>query len=150
PGFGEAGFAEEGVVPIRNCAAGVVPAGDVLELDFEDGALEAVKARVPADLIVIVAAAHSVLAQHAGALGDLVVVSGEHAGVSGRAEILGGVKAERGSVTKCSRGFAVRFGTPGLGSVFDQPEAVFGCDPGEGIPVRALPIKVDRQDGFGI
>jgi hypothetical protein len=55
-----------------------------LSLTVENGALEAVHARVPAHLVVVVAAAHAVLAQHLRALGQLVGIGGDHAGITRR------------------------------------------------------------------
>jgi len=48
------------VIAAGDGAAELIPSVDVLELDGEDGALEAVHAGVPADLVVVVAAAHAV------------------------------------------------------------------------------------------
>src|SRR3569833_2316758 len=107
---------------------GVVPARDVFEFDFEDGALEAVEAGVPSEFVVVVAAAHSVLAKHAGAFGDVVVTGGDDAGVSGGAEVLGGVEAEGSGVAEGAGGFAVPFGTPGLSGVFEDIEASVAAD----------------------
>ena len=67
---------KERMIALGHGAAGLVPAVDVLELDAENRALKAVHASVPAELVVIVAAAHAVLAQHAGALGHVVGVGG--------------------------------------------------------------------------
>ena len=71
---GESGIAEELVVAGGAVAALLVPLGQIAEFDFEDGGLDGVEAGVPADLVVEVAAAHAVGAQHAGAL---VVFGGE-------------------------------------------------------------------------
>ena len=111
----DAGFAEQGVVAFGDGAAGIVPAGDVLELDLEDGALKAIEPGVPADFVVMVAAAHSVLAEHAGAFGDLVVVGGDHAGVAGGAEVLGGIEAEGGGIAQRAGGLcrSIRLPRPG-------------------------------------
>ena len=102
-GFGQARGVKERVVTLGDGAAGLVPVVDVLELDLEDGALEAVHAGVPAQFVVVVAAAHAVLAQHAGALGQLVGVGGDHAGVAGGAEVLGGIEAEGGGIAQARR-----------------------------------------------
>src|ERR1019366_1624387 len=114
----------------------LIPAVDVAELDPEDCTLEAVHARVPADLVVIVAAAHAVLAQHLHALGQFVGVGGDHAGVSGCTQILGWIKAESGDVAKAAglapqrrrpvagdpAVYAVPLRAPGLGGVFNEFE----------------------------
>src|SRR5258708_565925 len=84
----QTGGLKKRVIPLGNGAAGIIPAGNVLELDLQDGALESVEARVPADLVVVIAAAHSVLAQHAGALGQRIAVGSDHPGVAGSPHIL--------------------------------------------------------------
>jgi hypothetical protein len=60
------------VVLFGDCAPGFVPALNILELDCEDGALEAVHAGVPANLVVVVAALHAVLAEHLYAIGQFI------------------------------------------------------------------------------
>ncbi len=69
--FGEARCAQEGVVAPRDCAPSLVPVFNMFELDLEDGSLEAIHAGVPAKLVVVVAAAHAVLAEHAGPFGEV-------------------------------------------------------------------------------
>src|ERR1039458_6981096 len=71
-GFDQSRGVKERVIALGHGAAELIPAADVLELDAENGALEAIHARVPAHLVVMVAAAHPMLAQHAGALGQFV------------------------------------------------------------------------------
>ena len=74
-------------------------------LTLKHGTLEPVQAGVPADFVVVVAAAHPVLAEHAGAFGDLIGVGGHHAGVAGGAEVLGGIEAEGGDIAEGAGGF---------------------------------------------
>ncbi len=124
-------------------AAGLVPAVDVLELDVENGALEAVHARVPADLVVVVAAAHAVLAQHLYPLGQFVGIGGDHAGVARGAQVLGGIKAEGGYIAQPAGFYAVPFRAPGLGGVFDQLQSVFPPKTGKSGPNR----RTGRKDG---
>ena len=71
-GFGKACRVKEGVVAAGGVVTGAGPALDEAEFDRENGSLEAVHAGVPADFVVIVAAAHAVLAEHFGTLGQLV------------------------------------------------------------------------------
>src|SRR5271166_932375 len=138
---------KEGVIAAGYGAAELVPAVDVLELDGEDGALEAVHAGVPADFVVVIAAAHSVLAQHAGALGDFIGVGGDHAGIARRAEIFCGIKAEGGGVTEGASMHAMRFGAPGLRRVFDELEIALFCDARKSREIGALAVEVDGEDG---
>ena len=62
------------VVPIGQPPPGLGPALEVLELDAQDGPLEAVHAIVEAELGVVVAAALGVVAQAPQPLGDRLVV----------------------------------------------------------------------------
>ena len=138
---------KERVIAAGDGAAELVPAVDVLELDGEDGALEAVHAGVPADFVVVVAAAHSVLAQHAGALGDFIGVGGDHAGVARGAEVLGGIKAEGGGIAESAGMNALPFGSPGLRGVFNELEIALFCDAGEGGEIGALAVEMDGENG---
>ena len=123
-GLDQSGGMKECVIAPGDGAAGMIPAVDVLELDAENRALEAVHAGVPADFVVVVAAAHAVLAQHPGTLGQLVGVGCDHAGVARRAQILGGIKAEGGRIAEAAGFYALPLRAPGLGGVFDELEPV--------------------------
>ncbi len=50
------------------------------------------------NLVVVVAAAHAVLAQHASAFGQVGGIGGDHAGVARGAQVLGGIEAEGGRI----------------------------------------------------
>ncbi len=99
-------------------------------------------------LVVVVAAAHSVLAQHAGALGEFVGVGRDHAGVARGAEVLGGIEAEGGGIAESACFYPLTIGAPGLGGVFDELEIALFGDAGEGGPVGALAVEVDGEDGL--
>ena len=118
-----------------------------LSLTDEDGALEAVHARVPAHLVVVVAAAHSVLAQHLHPLGQLVGVGRHHAGVARRAQVLGGIKAEGGGVAQRARFHSLPLRAPGLGGVFNQLQPMLLSKTGKGGPVGALAVEMHGQNG---
>ena len=139
-GFDQSRGMEERVIAAGDGAAELVPAVDVLELDGEDGALETVHAGVPADLVVVVAAAHSVLAQHAGALGDFIGVGGDHASIACSAEIFGGIKTEGGGIAERTRMHALPFCAPGLRGIFDELEVALFCDTGKGGEIGALAV----------
>jgi hypothetical protein len=62
--------------------------------DLKKGCLKTIHAGVPTHLVVVVAAAHAVLAQHARPLVQLIRVGGYHPGVAAGAQVLGGIKAE--------------------------------------------------------
>src|ERR1035441_1262634 len=88
--------AEELVVAGGAIAALLVPLGKVAQFDLENSSLDGVKAGVPADLIVVVAAGHAVGAQGARVGRELRVGLGEKAGVSEGGEVLCGGGAARG------------------------------------------------------
>ena len=71
----------------------------------------------------MVAAAHSVLAQHLHPLGHLIGVGRHQACVSGRAQVLGGIKAERSRIAQPACFHAIPFRAPGLGGVFNHGSA---------------------------
>ena len=121
-----------------------------LSLTREDCALKAVHARVPAEFVVVVAAAHSVIAQHAGALGQFVGVGRDHPRVSGGAQVLGGIKAEGRGIAQSACFYAIPLRAPGLGGVFNELDAVAFAEMPEGRPVGTLAVEVNGQDGFDI
>ena len=135
------------MVAAGDVVASVVPGVDVAELDGEDGALKAVHASVPADFVVVVAAAHAVLAEHSGALGEVAGIGGDHARVAGGAEVFGGIEAEGGDVAEGPGLDSAPLCAPGLGGVFNELEVALLRDAGEGGPVGALTEEVNRQDG---
>ena len=143
-GFGETGGMEEVGVAFGYLAAGIVPILNVVELDLENCALESIEAGVPSDFVVVVALAHAVLAQHAGALGQLVGIGGDHAGIARGTEILGGIKAEGGDMAERAGFHAMALGTPGLGCVFDQLETVFLGEARQRHPRRRIGRRGER------
>ena len=142
------GGAEELIVAGGEVAALLVPLGKVGEFDFEDGGLDGVEAGVPADFVVEVAALHAVGSEGAGVVVDGGGAGGDEAGVSEGAEILCGVEAEGRGVAEGSGGDFVPGGSEGLGCVFDEEELVAVLKGGEGVPVGALAVEVDGEDGF--
>ena len=62
---------KELIVPRSQFAALLVPLRQITQLHLENRRLEAVQPRVPANLVVIVAAAHAVGAQHPRMVVDL-------------------------------------------------------------------------------
>ena len=141
---------EELVVASGVVAALLVPPGEVAEFDLEDGGLDGVEAGVPADLVVIVAAAHAVGAEDAGVVVDGGGGGGDEAGVAHGAEIFCGVEAEGCGVAEGAGGGAVPGGSEGLGGVFDEEEVVVLFQGGECVPVGALAVEVDGEDGFDV
>ncbi len=120
PSLRQSRFGKQSVIARGQCAARLGPCANVFELHRQHRALESIHARVPAQLVVVVAAAHAVLAQHLHPLGKLVGIRGDHAGVAGRAQVLGGIKAECGDIAQAARLHAIPLGAPGLRGVFDD------------------------------
>jgi len=98
-------------------------------------------------LVVVVAAAHPVLAQHPGALRQFIRIGCNQSGVSSGAQVLGGIEAEGGNVAKPSGLHAIRLRAPGLCSILDQPQPMFPSEPRKRSPIGALAIEVHREDG---
>src|SRR5581483_10962715 len=117
-GLGNSRCVEEGVIVGGDGTTGVIPGGDVFELDLKDGALKTIEAGIPSEFVVVIAAAHAVLPEHSGAFGDLIVVGGDHASVACGTEIFGGVEAEGGGVPEIAGEFPLPLGAPGLGGIF--------------------------------
>ncbi len=96
-----------GVVVSRVLAALGVELVQFLQLGQADGRVHVGHAQVVAQFVVVIAAAHAVVAQHARFLGNGVVIGGEHAAL-GAGHILGGIQAE-GAGAERARAFAVEF-----------------------------------------
>src|ERR1017187_6548620 len=150
-GGGQPRGAEELVVAGGAIAAQLVPLRKVAQFDLENSSLDGVKAGVPADLIVVVAAGHAVGAQGARVGRELRAGRGEKAGVSEGGEVLGGVEAERGGGAEGACGAATPRCAEGLGGVLDQKKSRAVASYGsEGVPVGALAVEVDGQDGVDV
>ena len=133
----------------------MVPGGEVFEFDLEDGGLEGVEAGVPADFVVEVAATHAVGSEHAGALVNFRGRRCQEAGIAEGGEVFGGVEGEGGGVSEGSGGgegaVQVPGGSEGLGGVFDEEETGgLSFEGGEGVPIGALAVEVDGEDGFDL
>src|SRR4051794_26692592 len=85
-GLIDAGCTEERVIACGYSTARSVPAVDVFKLHLQNGTLEAVKPGVPSEFVVVIAATHSVLPQHSGTFGDLIIPGYDHAGIACGAE----------------------------------------------------------------
>ena len=138
------------VVAGGDVAALLVPAGEMAEFDFEDGGLEGVEAGVAANFVVVVAAAHAVGSEHAGALVDVCREGGDEACVSEGAEVFGGVEGEGCGVAEGSGGGSVPGGSEGLGCVFDEEEVEAVLEGVECVEVGALAVEVDGEDGADV
>jgi len=89
-------------------------------------------------------------AEDTGVVVDRGGGGGDEAGVAHGAEIFCGVEAEGGSVAESSGGDVVPGGSEGLGGVFDEYEVVVLLEGGERVPVGALAVEMDGEDGFDI
>ncbi len=110
-------------------------------------ALKTVHARIPADLVVIIAAAHAMLAQLFDPLGhssELVVTMPAS---PGGAQVLGRIKAESRGVSQ-SPAFAPSHSAPGLGCVLDQLEPAYLSQGGQKRSGRNIGRKMYREDSL--
>ena len=135
------------VISLRHRAPLLVPAVDVLQLHAENGSLEPVHARIPADLVVVVAAPHPVLAQHSQALGNLIGVGRHHAGIARRAQVLGGIEAERRHIAQSAGLPPLPLRAPRLGGILDELQSALSSKTSKTIPVDSLAVQMHRQNG---
>ena len=149
-GSGQVRLTQEFIIAGGVGVALLVPLRQIPQLHFEDGGLEAIETGVPSDLVVIVAAAHPVCAQDASVVVDCGRSSGDEAGVAHGAEIFCGVEAERGGVAERSGGSVIPGCSEGLGSVFDEEDVVVLFQGRECVPVGALAVEMDWEDGFDV
>ena len=84
-------------------APALVPLVQAPQLDAQEGGLQRVQAAVEPRQIVVVLHLRAVVAQHADALGQRVVVGRDRARVAQRAEVLAGVEREAGGVARGRR-----------------------------------------------
>jgi len=76
--------------------------------------------------------------------------SGQQSSIAEGGEIFGGIEAEGGQIAeRSSRGFSPGC-AEGLSSIFDEKQIVAFGEGGEGVPVGALAVEVDGQDGFDL
>jgi hypothetical protein len=96
--------------------------------------------------VVHVHAPLAVLAQRPRACGDLLIVRHDRAGISERAEVLGGIEAERSGEPARTGSASVTARTVRLAGVFDDRESVtLGRSP-ERDQVGHLTVEMDGQD----
>ena len=120
----------------------LVPCTDVLQLHRQHRTLESVHARVPAQLIVVVAPPHSLVAQHLHALRHIIAVCCHHARIARRAQVLRGIKTERRRIAQPAGLHSIPLRAPRLRGVFDnrQPRVL---GPASKRPSRRQAIHTD-------
>ncbi len=133
------------MVSQRSLSAQRIALIDVTQVYAQDCSLETVHARIPAQLVMVVANAHAVLAQHPRALGQFRIVGCDHACVARRIEIFCGIKAE-GSYIAQTAGFGFTPArAPGLRCVLHQRQPKLLRQRFEVFPYNALSVKVNGQ-----
>ncbi len=105
-------------------------------------------AQVVAQFIVVITAAHAVIAQHARFFGYRVVIGGEHAAL-GAGHVLGRIQAE-GARAKGTGALAVEFGGVCLAGIFNHQQVMFFGNVHDGAHICAQPIQINGQDSFGL
>ncbi len=94
-GLHQAGGCEQPAILGGSLASLFIPFLDVFQLHQENGCLEGIEPAIPAHFVVVVAAAHAVVAQHVDSFGQSFVAGSDQPGISAGAQILGWVEAER-------------------------------------------------------
>src|ERR1039458_1465512 len=96
----------------------------MLQLHPEHRRLHGIEAAVPANLLVVIPLAASVIAQAANVRRQFLVVGGDASAIAIGAQVLGGIKAESGSLAQRSRFLLAPFGAEGLRRIFDKAGVV--------------------------
>ena len=102
-----------------------------------------------ADQLVFVPGPSPVIAQHAQALSDAVVVGHDRPGVAQRSEVLAGEKTEAPCVTTGSRVVPVPPSAVGLRCIFHNSKVVLLCKLDNSIHLDHAAIQVHRNDRLG-
>src|ERR1019366_4116367 len=100
--------------------AHLVPVVNMLQLHPQHRSLHGIEAAVPADLFVVIPLAATVIAQTANVRRQFLVISGDATALAIGAQVLGGIKAERGGLAECSRFLVAPFRAECLRSIFDK------------------------------
>ncbi len=119
------------------------------QLDAEDGGLDLVQTAVGSHHVVVVADLRAVSAQHLHLLGQLRVAGQDHPTVADPAQVLAGEEREATQVSQAARAAAMKGGSGGLGTVFDQTQSVAPGDRLQLLHRGGVPIQVDGHDGSG-
>src|SRR5882757_1867504 len=148
-GLDDSGSGEELVIPCGQDAAAIVPLVHVAQFYQQNRSLEGVQPAVPTNLFVMVTDLHAVCPEAANTPCDCGAGCGNHAGLSRRAEIFGGVKAKCRCCSKSACGNATPLRSKGLRRILDQQTVAGGCRGSQGGPVGALAVEMYRQKGAG-
>src|ERR1700733_3382595 len=146
PRLHQAGVREKAAIVLSESVALSVPAIHKAELDQQNRRLQGVQPAVPTNFIMVVTVAHSMHTQEADAFCDGLYPGGDHAGLAGGTEVLGGVKAESRSVPQGTRPAPIPGGPERLRRVFDQEQVMVLFQQLEAVPVGGLAIEVNGQD----
>src|SRR5690348_10183993 len=126
----------------------VIPFAEVLEFHAEHCRLDRIHTGVPAELGMDVALRAAMIPQSPHMVGGRRIVRGHQPGIAIRAQVLGGVKAERSRDSHASCFFGVPFGADGLRRILDQHHIMLRRNLAQGVHVCALAVEMDRQDSL--
>ena len=142
-------FAEEIAITIGIALAGNRPFIQILQFDAENGSLKGVEAAIDTQQLVDVFVAGAVHMQEAEPIGQGSIVGSHDARIACGAEILGGEKAETAHQSEAAnRAFGIARAN-GLGSVFDDGNAVRRSELKNRIHIGRQAKKMDGHDGAG-
>ncbi len=114
----------------------------------QDGRLQGVQAAVHAHAHMVVAAVLAVAGNLAHDFGQFVVVRENRPAVAVAAQGFAGEEARTGNGRQVAAFAAFVGGPKALGGVFNDGDAVFGCDGVDGVKVGALAVQAHGHDGF--
>jgi hypothetical protein len=139
---------QDGVVLEGVAVARFVPVVDMVELDLEDGGLDAVEAAVDALDLVDVLLQGAVVGEEAGPAGEVLVVADDGPAVAVGAEVLPRVEAEGPGEPEGPGLNAPDRREMRLGAVLDHVEVMLFADVADGLDVGRLAKDVNGDDGL--
>ena len=119
------------------------------QLDVQQSGLERIHAEVGADLAMEIFRLHAVHAEHAGALGERIVLRRDQAGITHAAEVLGREEARGAEITGRHRAASLPAGAHRLGGVLNHAELMGRGERLERIEIERLAKEVHRHDRAG-
>ena len=130
----------------RRCS---IPAVEVLKLDGEDAALDAIHSHVEPGELVHVFLFGTMIAPHPDAMRELGIVGSDRAAFAAGTEVFARIEAEAAGDSKGARPAALVLGTVGLACILNHRDGVPVGDFENGIHIRCLAVQVNREDGAG-
>ena len=112
--------------------------------------MQFIQAKIASNGLVLIAGFGPVVAQHPRAVGKLIIISHQHAGITQCAEVLGRIKAERTEITQATDRLVCAPRALGLCSILNDLQAVFLRQGAHGVHVRHLPEEMHGNDRLSL